>query len=545
MIPRAAHPALDNATPRINPLIANGLATYHMPHAPEYIDSVLRIVAKSFPPELRYLGFQRCTPMEEYAEVSRTKGSKSTYDVARSDVYLMRYDFQFGDEPIFSRYVYLPFVGRAGTIFISGARFVISPVLADQVISVDLDFVFVKVQKAKLTFNHLAHNFKMNGANASVKVAWSRIYNVKKNALGPAPTTPAKCSIVHYLLAKHGLREMFALYADCHVVVGGEDITRERFPQQDWVICQSTQQPPRGFKSYYSPSGLRIAVPRVNWSTDVENMVGGVFYVVDHFPDRVWPNDVDRPELWQLLLGQIIWSAHVGAGKLVNDVHDHFVSLDEYLDVEASKKLKEIGYESRDIYHLFYHIVSNYDAWLLTAEERVSTMYDKDLSVLPFVLYNLVAAINQLYFNIISAKKKDYANSTQAARSFNQSKIERLMNTNFRQGLIFKLVREHYVVSTTGTSGDNMALKVTTLLVPQNRTTRSSGGKARASLDDPTRRLHASIAEVGGCWALPKSDPDGRSRINPTVQISETGLILRDMRYKPLLESVQDRIKRR
>lgn len=553
MLPRSAHAALDAATPEINPILANGLATTHMNEVDPYtrmrqteiyIDFVMKIVANSFPPELKYLGCRRCTPMEEYAEASRSKTSKTVFDVARSDIYLMEYKFQFADEEPIKRYIYLPFVGQAGTIFLSGSRFVISPVLADQVISVSLNSVFVRLLKAKLTFNRINHNYKIDGLSQPMRIVWAKIYNKKPNKAAPKPTTTAKSTLVHYLLAKHGLRDMFARYADCHPMIGGEEITRERFPAADWVLCESAGLTPRNYKAYYAPTTLRLAIPRVEWTPAVEKLAAGVFYVIDHFPDKIDPKDVDDPQLWQMLMGHIIWSGHVGVGKLINDVKDHILSLDEYLDSQHARKLKEIGYESRDIYHLMFHIINSFDDWSLTAEDRVSTMYGKELSVLPFVCYDLVSAINQLYFHIISAKKKDYANSTTPSRSFNRQKIERLMSMNIRQGLVFELPKEHGEVSTTGTSGDNMALKVTSLLVPQSKSTKTSSGKSRTSLDDPTKRLHVSIAEVGGCWALPKADPDGRSRLNLTVKTNQSGLVLRDPAYVPLLDSIQQLIKR-
>lgn len=545
MLPRSALAALDASVPHLNPLLACGLATAHMKECEVYIDSVFRIVAKSFPPELKYLGCRRCTPMEEYSEASRSKSSKTTFDVARSNIYMMEYRFQFMEEEPIRRYIYLPFVEQAGTIYLSGSRFVISPVLADQVISVSLQSVFVRLLKAKLTFTRAAHNFKVDGISQSMRVVWAKIYNKKPSKTAPKATTSGKSSLVHYLLAKHGMREMYRLYANCQPVIGGAEITREKYPQSDWVICESSGITPRNYKAYYSATPIKIAIPRSQWSEAVINITAGVFYVIDHFPDKVDLKDIDDPSLWRLLLGHIIWSGHIGAGKLINDVQDHIQSLDEYLDTQHARKLRDIGYESRDIYHLMYHIINNFDAWSLTAEDRVSTMYDKELSVLQFVCYDLISAINQLYFNIISAKKKDYANSTSTARSFNRVKIERLMSMNISQGLVYGLPKEqHGEVSTTGTSGDNMALKVTSLLVPQSKSTKTSAGKSRTSLDDPTKRLHVSIAEVGGCWTLPKSDPDGRSRLNPTVQISDTGLVLRDPAYVTLLDSIQQLIRR-
>lgn len=544
MIPRAALKALDDSTPQLNPLICNGLATVHMKNTEEFLDSVFHIVAKGFPPELKYVGCRRCNPIEEYAEISKLRNSKTVFDVARSDIYLMEYRFQFMDSPVFSRYVYLPFVGSAGTFFLSGSRFVISPVLADQVISVGLNSVFVRVLKARLTFNRAQHSFKADGRVVSVHIVWSKIYNKKANQQAPKATTKAKSTIVHYLLAKYGFSAMFETFTKIKPIVGGEEITHERYPQADWVICESAQIINRNYRMYSVPTTLRIAVRRSEYTPMVEKLVSGVFYVADHFPDRVVVSDMDKPGLWQLLLGHIIWSGHVGAPKLVLDIQAHIRSLDEYLDVMAARKLKDLGYECRDIYDLMFQIVNNFDAWSLTADDRVSTMYDKELSVLQFVCYDFITAINQLYFNIISAWKKDYVNSTEPARSFNQNKIDRLMGMNLRQGLVFRLTKESGTVSTTGTSGDNKALKVTSLLVPQTKSTKSDAGKGRPSLDDPTKRLHVSVAEVGGCWALPKSEPDGRARINPTLQINEYGLVLRDPKYVELLDSIQAKIRR-
>lgn len=549
MLPRSALAALDANTPHINPLLANGLATDHLKRVDGYIDTIFRIVAKSFPPEIKYLGFRRCTPLEEYAEASRSKQSKIQFDVARSDIYLVEYRFQFMDEEPIKRYVYLPFVVQAGTIFISGSRFVISPVLADQVISVSLNSVFVRLLKAKLTFNRVSHSFKIDGTPVAERIVWAKIYNKKPNKNAPKATTSAKSTLVHYLLAKYGLHQMYALFTDCHPVVGRDDITRERFPQKEWVICESSGFVPRNYKSYYAATAIKIAIPRVEWNLAVELLTAGVFYVIDHFPDNSAPEDVDNPKLWQHLLGQVIWSGHVPAGKLINDVNDHILSLDEYLDTQHARKLKDIGYDSRDIYHLMFHIIANFDKWSQSADDRVSTMYDKELNVLQFVCQDLIVAINQLYFNIISARKKDYANSTSPSRSFNRQKLERLMGMNLRQGLVYELSKEHPEVTTTGTSGDNMALKVTSLLVPQNKSSKhSGGGKARTSLDDPTHRLHVSVAEIGGCWALPKAEPDGRSRLNITVDVEDLGdscLILRDKAAAPALNNIQRLIARK
>ena len=534
MLPKSALQALDSSVVKINPILGKGLAVTHMKDVEGYVNSVFRSVASGFPPGLKYLGCRRCDPLQEYAEVSRNRNGKTVYDVAQSNIYLMEYRFTFNDEPPISRYLYLPFVGQAGTIYLSGSRFVISPILSDQVISVGLNSVFVRLLKTKLNFNRISHHYKADKTTESIQVVWSKIYNKKASAITIKATTPAKSTLVHYLLCKHGFSRMFEMYTDCRPVLGGLEIDNEKFPENEWIICSSSQLEPRGFRASYVGTDIRIAIRRSEYTEDVRNLIAGFYYVVDHFPSRIKAEYVDDNRLWMVLMGHVIWSGTVSEGRLFSDTNDHMVSLDGYLDTVYSNKLKAINYECRDIYQLFYRIISTFNEWHMDADDRVCTMYGKELSVLPFVCEDIASGINNLYFNLNAAKKKE----------FTSKKIVTLMNLNVRQGVIFKLTKEHGEVTTTGTSGDNMALKITNLLVPQSSSSKPTGSKGRTTLADPTKRLHVSIAEVGGAWALPKSAPDGRSRLNLTCNISDTGLIIRDPSKIEFLDNIQRKLKR-
>jgi hypothetical protein len=499
----------------------------------KYIDPIYRSVSKDFPPGLVYLGCRRCDPIEEYRVVSRDRGGKRSFDVARSDVYLMEFKFRYNDEEPISKFVYLPFVGQAATIHLSGSRYVISPILADQVISVSLSGVFVRLQKAKLTFNRISHHYKANGSTEYNDVVWSKIYNKKTAENQPKPTTNAKSCLVHYLLCKHGFFGMFKLYTGIEPVVGLTEINPTNYSTDEWVICESSQLSPKGYKFDYVPTEIRLAIRKEDYSIDVKNLVAGFFYLADNFPNHVSVSSIDDCRLWMVLMGHVIWSGNVGVGKLYSDIKDHIDSLDSYMDNVYYHKLKALNYECRDIYQLFFRIIATFNQWLLQADDLVSTMYDKELSILPFVCYEPVSAINNLYFQLNAAKKK----------AFTSKKISNLLSKNLKQGMIFRLNKELGSVTNISASGDNMALKLTNALTPQNKSSKSAS-KTRTNLSDPTKRLHASIAEIGSAWALPKSDADGRSRVNPTLRLSPSGLVLRDPQYVDLIDSVQRRIKR-
>jgi hypothetical protein len=542
MFPNSLLEHIDNSTPKVNPSVANGLVAEHLNYVEQYVDSVFRSAAIGFPQGMVYHGCKRCTPIEEYNEAIKKKGNKSVFDVAKSDVYLMEYLFSYKDELMpdgskyIKKYLYLPYVGPGGAIHLGGSRFVISPVLADKVISIGINSVFVRLLKAKLTFNRTPHHYIANGERESIQVAWSEIYNKKAGGPTLKPSVKANCTMLHYLMCKYGFKESFKQFANCDAILGDETtITNENYPSENWVICESTRMKPKGFgKNYYNHTNLRIAIAKHEYTPTVKNFIASFFYIADHFPSRIRPEYVENTRLWMTLLGLLIWSDSVSEGKLHADVSDHIASLDEYVDALVNDKLREIGFPCANIYQLFALVITKFDEWLLTSDDRVNTMYDKELSVLYYVCYDLIESIFRLYFKLKAAGKKD----------LNIKKIAGIMSIHLKPGIIYKLTREHGEVTTTSTPSDNKFFKITCLLVPQSSAGRARKKKDRVAISDPAKRLHVSIAEIGSCCALPKSEPSGRSRISPFLNISPTGLVNRNERYRDLLDNIQQKIRR-
>lgn len=525
---------VDAAVPHLNPLLAEGLAVEHLKYVEKYIDDVWRVVAAGFPPGLVYEGPRRCTPLQDHAETTRKKNNRSAFDVAPSYIYLMEYRFSYMGVAIPSKYMYLPFVTKAGTMLLGGSRFVISPVLSDRVITIGVSSIFVRLLKAKLTFNRVTHHYLVNGKRESVQVAWSDAYNGRAGPNAPKKTVSANCTLAHYLFCKYGFSETFTRFAKCLPVIGAEEITEELYPPEQWVICKSRQMPmTKGKHAQTVPSNIRLAIPRDHYTTMTKNLVGGFFYVVDHFPERFKPEYVNSTRLWMILLGHLIWSGSEREATLFSDVEDHIASLDEYIDALMRAKLADAGYPCQDLYSLFGLILENFNDWIATSEDRVNTMYGKELSILPYVCYPLTVSIVNLYFKLKAQKK-----------GLDVRKICKIMDANIKPGAIFKILRDHGEVTTTTTSGDNMALKITSLLVPQTSSSKARSRRDRGAISDPSKRIHASIAEVGSFAGLPKSEPTGRSRLNLTQEIGPSGAVLRDPKFIPLLDSVQAKFKR-
>lgn len=530
--PPSVHAHLEANTVKLNQDIVQGLAVKHMKDVERYISEVFDSLAQSFPPGLKYHGCKRCTPEEEWREATRKRNNRCTFDVARSDLYLMRYDFSYNGGPIWSRYLYLPFVSRGGIIHISGARFGITPILADRVISIGLNNVFLRLIKAKITINREAVFYKANGIQESVYVAWSTIYNTP-NKSAAAKNIKGNCTLVHYLFCKYGFEETFKRFANCTPKVLDENAPLSDYPTDQWVICESRQIMPKGVKrQFYEPCKIKLAIPKEQYTAMTKSLVAGFFYVADLFPNRIY---VDSIRNWMILMGHLIWNdENIGHGRLIDDMNDHIQSLDYYLDALNKDKLGVLGYKCNDIYELFGIIIQHFNGWLLGPEDRVSTMYDKELQILYYVCLDITSAISNFGFKLQAAMKGP----------LDENKIRSLMNKYIKPGIVFRITRDHGEVSPQSTPGDNMATKITALLVPQSKSSKSRGRRERMSLTDPSKRLHASIAEVGGYANLPKGEPTGRSRVNPTLQITPNGMVIRREIHRELIDQTQAQFRR-
>jgi hypothetical protein len=532
---------MDLDTPPLNPLLANGLAVAHLTQVDKWVDDVICSASRGFPKGLQYHGAVRCTPPEEFNEQTRKRtNNKRTnrrqYDVAQSYLYMNKYLFSYNGEPIDPRYLYLPYVLDASSCKISGSTFTISPVLSDRVISIGVSSIFVRLLRAKLTFERITQHYVIgNGRRETVQVPWSMIHNKSAKMKKIPQTVKAQTTLVHYLFCKYGFTETFKRFGHCEPIVGGSEINTDTYPEDEWVICRSSAVPPRGrVKGLYRASEVKVAVRKDAMTPMVRSMIGGFFYIADMFPERVIARDVDSVRVWKILMGHILFSGTIGEGKLHDDIQDHILSLDEYIDGLVATKLRDIGVDIVDIYELMAIIIDKFDRWLLDSADKVSSMYDKELSVNYYVLMEITKGIFNMMFRLRSAAKKELT----------VKEITNIMSATFKTGLIYSIAKQHGEVSTVSTSGDNKAFKVTGLLIPQSASSKLGNKKDRSAANNPALRFHVSVIENGGFQNMPKSAPDGRSRLNPHSIVDSKGVLVRNTRLAKYLDPMQEIIRR-
>lgn len=528
-----------------NELTGNGLAVSHMKHVEKYVDDVFRCAAKGFPEGIEYLGYRRCTPLEAFNVVTRKRSnSNRSFEMTKSFMYLVEYQFRYFGDQIENRYLFLPYVEDAGIIKILGSVFSISPVIADIAISVMIDSLFIPVGRDKLEFKRLLHPVMANGERDMYYVVWSNIHhqsNAKGQDRSVKPIVKMNGTPAHYLFCKYGVREAFKRYFNVEVVVGQHEIIRTDYPSSEWMIFESAYKQggkPRGHKlRFYTASQIRLAIRVKDFNPGTQGMIAAFFYLVDHFPDRISVEEIDDTVMWRVLMGHIYLEPNISEGKMLIGINAHIDSSDGYIDFMAKEDLEKAGVYVNDLYELFAYIIETMPERIAQAGTDVASMNGKKLTILRYVLKDISHAI----FNLMFEMKKKSKNGT---KQLTPKDIREAMQKYLKPELAHRINKDHREASSISSPTDNKLFKITAQIVPQSQSSGGVKGKNSKTMNDPALILHSSIAENGSLNNLPKSEPTGRSRLNPYVQLGPDGKLLRDPLKVKLLDDFQRAIER-
>lgn len=504
--------------PTFNLDVTRGLACKHMSGAEAYIENIMRCAESGFPPGLRYVGpGERVSPQESFNVTTAKRSVKMMYELSQSDIYLMRYRFEYNGEMLRPFYFFLPYVRPGGIIHIMGSIFSISPVLADKALSVGEDSIYIPMNRAKLTFKRHVVHFFADGKRHSQNVVWCNAHNGHKKSRDTSErkTISADATLVHYLLCKYGLTKTFALF-NTHIVAGNGDMVNEStFPLDKWVICRSTKDKPLGvYNKFYVGTDICLAVPRENFNNNVATAIAGFFYIADRFPDRMESAYCEDTNFWRVLLGHIVYATNENEGKLLNNINKHIESLDGYVDKMVRQWLIEDNIPADDVYGLFFSMMCTFSTRLMDAQQSLASMFGKRLMVLRYVLIDIIKAIFNMMFALKEASKKNLT----------VKDVEKILHKCLKPLLIIKMNHKHAEVTSVSSSGDCMAYKITSNLVLQADI--GAGSNSKSTKLDATKTLDVSIAVAGQFNRLPKGEPTGRKNINPFVKLDGQDTII-------------------
>lgn len=539
---------VNELTPKVNPVVMNGVAGYYVTtqNVIARMETIIHSASPSFPEGLKYTGkYEIATTQQEYEWTTKVRDEgKRNMEISSSDVFLVLFYFEYKGVALDPAYIYLPFCRKGGICYFSGTQYRYMAVMSDKIVTPGPNSVFVKLQlRDKLKFMNLHHSVVMNGVVRNIPVVWSSICRKPVEKVKLKDTTKAYTCCVHYLLAVYGftgcLSRYYKLTRDKDYYVGNqENITREKFPEDDWVIYSSLRIAPKTYiGNYYSPSKLCVAVKKKKSTPELEMFMVGFYYVVDHFPESVKLESIDSTIQYIVLLGHIVRTGLYSADKLISFVNNHFSELNSYLDNMTKQKLSEVGINVADFYDFLFYLSMNYHRLTTTSKEQVASMFGKHLELLYYILYPLSSHLLKTVYGLTNNRK---SNAELTVKILNDQFIRPLCRRK-----IFDLTKVGCAaIEQFSYPGDHLYPKISSKVNHQETIPlSSSGGKTRPT-PGPDKYFHISMAEAGCFLVLPKKDPMPWKHLNPYICIDlETGTIVPNpknvdilARTKPLLQ---------
>lgn len=544
---------IEDNVPQPNRMIMEGLAVHQMKRGEEYLQQSFESANESFPEGLKFVRYERCTPEEEFAIITKMK-TRRVFDLSESSLYLVKVIFEFNGEEIPDRYIYLPYCETAGIMYLGGTKYHLTPILSSKVMSPEKNSIFVRVLRDKITFNRNYHRLIVDDVRTMTYVAWSRIYDKKSKKRGQvAATTKAESTVIHYLLCKYGFDELFQRYFGTVPVYGYDDINVDNYPTSDWVICQSShvrsKVPPKSYKGergvLYNPVDIRFAIRRDKWSEALESYMAGVYYVLDHFPNvfnirygddlRPWLQD---STIWRIAMGHVLWSGLYGENTLLKNMAEHLSSLDHYADTDAIRKLEQRGYRNiENFYDVMDIIVKDFKNILREGGGNNLCVYGKNLETLYYVYYDITEGLFTANYKL---------NKQALKKPLDEKHISETLKKFLRMGAAYDLRSGKSVTEAVSSSGDNMFLKLTSKISEQaNRPGASRGGGKRMVLDE-TKYLDASMLDAGSALFLSGAHPSVMSRVSPFANIDpDSGTILPQPELVDFIKDLGPRLRTR
>lgn len=496
---------------------------------PKYVEIMFTSIFDSGPEELKYVGMEMARPYEAYIERTKVRSGRKRnirdkhnsriaptkgFPIEEKDFYMVKIYVSWHGE-IMETKQFLPFPDQDGLLKINGSTFSFSPVLADRNISVTKDSVFVPLElREKLTFRRTTHTLYKNGILYTATIANENIYRGSKNK-----KSSLKQILPHFLFAKYGLVTAFKKFLDTDIVVGeGDEINNVDFPIHQWDIYESTREKPAKFARVgaYVGSEIKFAIKRKDVKKHflLNQMIGGAYYLIDRFPERIERQHIDNPQLWRRIFAIVIKDKNTTFDVMLEQADRNIRSIDTYVDPMTRNSFKRHGVEVDDFYELLAYIGEIFTPRMRSAGETIN-YYDKKLILLRYICESLIYRVNQFVYTIsrYKANKPD--------RLILPKSIKQQLSSNLYPTILESINDKNACINSFSTSSDNKLFDLSTLVIQQSDYNRPNKKNKISPLDDASKKISASMLEVLSPLGATKNEPAGTNRLNPFVIIDK------------------------
>ena len=515
-----------NDSPKFNKEMVEGLCYHRLKNVISYVDNYIKYsCTHKTNTKLRYLGYRQLSPKDEI-KLLINKNNKAIFDIAENDIFPIELIFQYGDE-INNRYyyLYLPYASKGNLIKLSGTNLLVSPVLADKVISIGEHIVFINIMTAKYNFERIIYTIKINDVFKRTPIIVTRLYRNQSKKL--ANTTEAVPTVMHYLLAQFGYSKT------CEIMLGfvPKAVYTDKCITKDKVTICSTGNKPKGYikdKFNYATTNIKFQIDTKDFTEDVSYLLGNILYLIDNFPEAVTIDQLDNTFLWKNMLGEIIHSGNHQIAYIMEKINAHFKDINSSFDSVTYQKLLDIDINANNLIELMVIIFKNFNTWILSAD--VKTIYNnKAYECELYVLSKITSAITRAVLDISKEELR------LESKMLESKTVDKILNMYLRPKIIFSLKKEILYVSSVNYSGDHLYPKNTSIITEQ-QSDPISAITATTNISE-RKKITASMITTGCILGLPKKNPVPVIRLNPFVTTNKSdGTVLPHPVYNDIIE---------
>lgn len=554
---------IDQKLPKINPKIGLGIVHYDCQNPMSKVHETLTSSINNAIPGLKYEGWHWLTPEQEYREraqiVRSTKISQkgdtalrskapSTINIDQNDMRMVCIKMSYKGKPLPDRNMLIHYVSKYNNMTINGARYRFAPVLYDAFPSVSRNEVFIQLDKAKVTFRNNKNVMLLrNEELIRVNVVCSALFNdkgtakVKQNKAQVADVR-MDTSLVHYMLCHYGINNLFEkilrLKVGKDVVIYYEHEPPENVNLEDYVIYKAIKKQPStylGHTNAWCPTFICIAIKKNKDTVLVKNYVAGIYYILGNFSAYLDIPSLNEPIKLMHTLGIILFGPTESLNMIVNKVDSHIRSLDSYMEASTAANIRSKGYNVKNIYELMGVVVENYDRWVAWYKQNSSSAYEKTISTKHYTYFQINRAVNLLVFALTGLYNRKGDN-------VREQDIVKELTQILRPLMAYKVISEHGAeLAVISDATDRPILNAGTHLVPQSHT--APGGKNRRTAITPEIAADASVSVACSYLAIQKSNPSGRSVMNPYMHLDDDRVVRKPEKFAALLDETQMYLK--
>lgn len=494
--------AILDRIPNYNKYLLKTFSEEQVNNAANFIEVVFKQAVKLFAGYIEY-DSMRIIPPEERAvlELEYRHGCS----VANSELLLVEYRCIYNGT-YFPILLYMPYF-KNGVITIEDTKYVPQLSIKEKVYSKSNNGITIKVIRQPVHFyrsttfryESLTDDWFWNGS-----VPTTTIYN-SPSAKGSKSGKNKRfldTTIIQYLLCKFGLTQTIVRFG-----LKPEDVTFTDIMGGD--IDEYRYFAAKKYKNQKTIDLFLKVKKSVLDDPIIAKLIGSILYPLMVFQKHQLEHFTDpHGTIYRIILGKSLYGKACPDIQCKSKVDAHIPSVDTYLDEHTKNRLWNYDIKVNDIYDLMQYVFVEIDKIYVNTAH--TDLYNTRIDVIEELLVQpIVHMIYKRWYRVDRNLKK-----------LNDRDVTAILN--FKRDAIRDIYKSNSIQKNPPAYGDNILVGWKIL-----KTRQSANSKSGIVINSPDHIFHPSMAVVETLIAFSKSSPGAGGSINPHLQITPDGSVIR------------------